>query len=247
MARRLACVFAHPDDETFAVGGTLARYAAAGVTVDLFCVTDGDAGRSSGVPISSRAALGTARRSELAEAARILGVSSVESAGEYDGTLHQTDPDSLIGRIVGFLRRARPHVVITFGPEGAPTGHRDHRAVSRATTAAFFLAGIPTENPEQLADGVAPHRGSRLFYTAWEPPPPGAELTLRSVPATASIDVRAFRDTIIAAFRAHRTQRDFEQRFMTEALKDVEQFALAAGVPQPSAMVTDLFDGLPAD
>jgi len=244
LARRLACVFAHPDDETFAVGGTLARYAAAGVTIDLFCATDGDAGRSSGVPISSRAELGARRRAELGEAARILGVASVYSAGHHDGTLHQGDPGPLIGCIVGFLRRARPDVVITFGPEGAPTGHRDHRAISRAATAAFFLAGSPTENTEQLVNGAAPHRASRLFYTAWEPPPPDAELTLQSVPATLRIDVRAFRDTIIAAFMAHRTQRDFAQRFMTEALKDVEQYALAAGVPQPSAMTTDLFEGL---
>lgn len=184
------------------------------------------------------------RRTELAEAARILGVASVYSAGHQDGTLHQGDPGPLISRIVGFLRRARPDVVITFGPEGAPTGHRDHRAISRAATAAFFLAGIPTENAEQLVNGVAPHRASRLFYTAWEPPPPHAELTLQSVAATASIDVRAFRHTSIAAFMAHRTQRDLEQRFMTEALKEVEQYALAAGVPQPSAMATDLFDGL---
>ena len=59
--RRLAAVFAHPDDETFATGGTLAKYADAGARVTLYVATDGDAGRSSGIPFSSREELGRIR------------------------------------------------------------------------------------------------------------------------------------------------------------------------------------------
>ena len=54
MTHRIGCVFAHPDDETFCVGGIVAKYAAAGVPVDLFCATNGDAGKSASVPVSSR-------------------------------------------------------------------------------------------------------------------------------------------------------------------------------------------------
>ena len=61
------------------------------------------------------------------------------------------DPDIVIGEIVALLRRERPDVVITFGPEGAPTQHRDHRAISRLATAAFLLAGTASAFPEQLA------------------------------------------------------------------------------------------------
>ena len=68
--RSLVAVFAHPDDETFAIGGTLARYAGEGVRCSLYCATDGDAGRSSGIPVSSRAELGALRRRELHAAAR---------------------------------------------------------------------------------------------------------------------------------------------------------------------------------
>ena len=51
--RTLAAVFAHPDDETFATGGALAKYAKTGTRVALYSATDGDAGRSSGIPIGS--------------------------------------------------------------------------------------------------------------------------------------------------------------------------------------------------
>ena len=56
--RTLSAVFAHPDDETFATGGTLAKYAEEGARVTLYCATDGDAGRTSGIPFSSREELG---------------------------------------------------------------------------------------------------------------------------------------------------------------------------------------------
>ena len=72
--RALAAVFAHPDDETFAMGGTLAKHADAGARVSLYCATDGDAGRASGIPFSSREELGRIRRAELLEACARLGV-----------------------------------------------------------------------------------------------------------------------------------------------------------------------------
>jgi LmbE family N-acetylglucosaminyl deacetylase len=244
LSRRIACVFAHPDDETFAVGGTLAHYAASGVPCDLFCATDGDAGRSSGVPVSSRAELAALRRNEVRAAARALGIQSVVFAGHPDGALAQADPNALIGEVVGFLRRTRPTVVLTFGPEGAPTGHKDHRAICRVATSAFFLAGLPTEYADQLTNGVEPHRSSRLFYVAWAPPPAEADLTLHSVPATATITTAPWKEQKMAAFMAHTTQRDHYNRFVELGMTDVEYFALAAGVAQPRAMISDLFEGL---
>jgi LmbE family N-acetylglucosaminyl deacetylase len=237
---RLACVFAHPDDETFSVGGMLAKLAEAGTRSALFCATDGDAGRSSGIPVASRAELGAIRRAELAAAARILGIASLSTPGHGDGLLRDVDPERLIGGIVLFLRTHRPQVVVTFGPEGAPNGHRDHRAISRAATAAFFLSGLATEFPEHLRE-VSPHRAARLYYCAWDPE---TEPRLLSVPLTARVDVASFRDRKRDAFLAHASQREHQARFETVALKDSECFALAAGEPQPRAVVEDLFEGL---
>ena len=71
--QRLTALFAHPDDETFATGGTIARYSSRRNRCSLYCATDGDAGRSSGIPVSSRAELGALRRAELHAACDVLG------------------------------------------------------------------------------------------------------------------------------------------------------------------------------
>ena len=241
--RRLGCVLAHPDDETFTAGGTIAKLAAVGDRIDLFCATDGDAGKSSGIPFSSRAELGARRRAELAAAARLLGIGSLSTPGHGDGVLKEVDPDRLIGEIVFFLRRYRPDVVLTFGPEGAPTQHRDHRAISRAATAAFFLAGLPTEYRDQLRE-VEPHIPARLYYVAWDPPAAGAELTARSLPVSCRVPVAEFLGVKREAFLVHATQRQHEARFETLTMLPEERFAFAAGVPQPRAVTESLFEGL---
>src|SRR5258705_8915525 len=174
--RGLTAVFAHPDDETFAIGGTLARYTGDGVRCSLYCATDGDAGRSSGIPVSSRAELGALRGAELQAASEVLGIAAIERGGHADGALAAADPEVVMAQIVRLIRRERPGVVVTFGPEGAPTRHRDPRAISRLATAAALLADTTTAYPEQLAEGLAPHRADRLCYVTLPPPAPGPQL-----------------------------------------------------------------------
>jgi LmbE family N-acetylglucosaminyl deacetylase len=214
------------------------------VACTLLCATDGDAGRTSDVKVTSRAALGAARRAELHAAARILGVRDVWTLGLGDGVLPQADADALTGEIVRFLRTHRPQVVVTFGPEGAPNAHRDHRAISRAATAAFFLAGLTTAFADQLDDGLAPHVPARLYYASWEPPRVGGPISVEAVPLTARLDARPWNGTKVRAFEAHRTQHVLRGTFLATALFDAECFALAAGVPQPAPVVDDLFAGL---
>lgn len=240
----LTGIYAHPDDETFSGGGTYARYAAAGVRCTIYCATDGDAGKTSGLRIASKQELGALRRKEMAAAARILGIQSVEFPGHPDGGLKGIDQDTLIGEIVKHLRRERPHVVITFGPEGAPNTHPDHKVISRAATAAFFLASNETAYANHMREGLAPHAPARLFYVAWPTPEPGAVLTVHGVPATVRIDVRKFREQENEAWRAHASQQALQQRFDETAATDEELFAFAAGTPQPKATIDDLFAGL---
>jgi LmbE family N-acetylglucosaminyl deacetylase len=242
LAPRIGCIFAHPDDETFCVGGIIAKYASAGAEIDLYCATHGDAGKSASVPVSSREQLAQIRRKELDAAARILGIHSIEIGRYRDGELSQADLSQLVGDIVAFIRRLRPHVLLGFGPEGAPTGHRDHRTLSYATTAAFFLSQLGTAYPEQT---LAPYRARRLYYHAWAYPMPDPKLKLEAVPTTALIDVRLWKDRKAAAFEAHATQRGSSHAFYSSALVDVEHLALAAGDAQPAPIVDDLFAGLP--
>jgi LmbE family N-acetylglucosaminyl deacetylase len=244
LSRRIAVVFAHPDDETFCTGGTIAKYCSAGVGIDLFCATNGDAGKTSGVPVSSREELARIRQSELRAAAQVLGIESIELAGYTDGTLHELEPTKLIGDVVAFLRRRRPTIVIGFGPEGAPTGHRDHRAMSRVVTAAFFLSGLKTAYPEQVETGLQPHRADRLYYHAWKYPHKDPRLKLESVPATVAIDNKPWLERKLSAFKEHKTQQYAYDLFVSDVLLEYEYYAFAAGTPQPNAMEDDLFSGL---
>lgn len=238
--RRLTALFAHPDDETFAIGGTLARYSGDGVRCSLYCATDGDAGQSSGIPVSSPAELGALRQAELKAACALLGVSAIELGGHPDGALASVDPDVVIGEMVQLLRRERPDVVITFGPEGAPTQHRDHRAISRLATAAVLLADRTTAYPEHLAGGLAPHRAERLCYVTWPPPAPRAEIATEGQPIHIAVPVGDWLDRKVAAFDAHRTQRQHRLHFERLALGEDECFFVASGTPAPRG-ATDLF------
>ncbi len=241
--RRLTALFAHPDDETFAIGGTLARYSGDGVRCSLYCATDGDAGQSSGIPVSSPAELGALRQAELKAACALLGVSAIELGGHPDSTLDSVDPDVVIGEMVRLLRRERPGVVITFGPEGAPTQHPDHRAISRLATAAMFLADTTTAFPEQLAEGLAPHRAERLCYVTWPTPAPGAEPATEGQPTHIAVAVSDWLDRKVAAFDAHRTQRQHRAHFERLALGETECFFVASGKAAPRG-ATDLFSDL---
>jgi len=239
----VTALFAHPDDETFATGGTLARCAAGGARCSLYCATDGDAGRSSGIPVSSRADLGWLRRAELADACTLLGIGTVTHGGHADGALGAADPELVIGEMVSLLRRERPDVVLTFGPEGAPTAHRDHRAVSRLATAAVLLAGTRTAYPEQLVQGVAPHRAARLCYVTWPVPSPGDVYQVEGQPVHITVDVRARHAQKREAFALHRTQRELMANFERAAMTDDECYFVALGTPAPVG-ATSILDGL---
>src|SRR6187401_166300 len=123
------CVLAHPDDESLGNGGTLARYAAEGVETYLATATRGERGWN-GPPDAypGPEALGRTREAELRAAAAELGLREVSFLDYIDGDLDQADPAEAVGRIGAVLRRVRPHVVITFGPDGA-YGHPDHIAI----------------------------------------------------------------------------------------------------------------------
>jgi LmbE family N-acetylglucosaminyl deacetylase len=241
--RSLTALFAHPDDETFAIGGTLARYTGDGVRCSLYCATDGDAGRSSGIPVSSRAELAALRRDELRAACDVLGIAAVECGGHPDGALASADPDVVISEMVRLIRRERPSVVITFGPEGAPTRHRDHRAISRLATAATLLADTTTAYPEQLAEGLAPHRPDRLCYVTWPTPAPGSEPNTEGQPVDISVPVQAWLSRKALAFEAHRTQHEHRAHFERLALMEAEAYFVAIGRPAPRG-AEDLFAGL---
>jgi len=152
-------VLAHPDDESLGVGGTLAKYASEGVETVLLTATRGDGGRYRGhrpgeAQHPGASALAKIRETELHAAAEVLGVRDVSLLDYRDQQLDRADPAEVIAHIAAHLRRVRPDVVVTFGPDGA-YGHPDHIAISQFATAAIVAAA---------RDGGAV---SKLYYMAW--------------------------------------------------------------------------------
>jgi LmbE family N-acetylglucosaminyl deacetylase len=153
-ALTLLCVLAHPDDESLGTGGTLAKYAAEGVKTYVISATRGENGRfGEGGERPSAEVIGTTREAELRAAAMELGVHEVTVLGYPDGGLDRIDWSAAQDVIAGHIRRVQPHVVITFGPDGA-YGHPDHIAISQLTTAAIVRAA----DRWQVA---------KLYYIAW--------------------------------------------------------------------------------
>jgi LmbE family N-acetylglucosaminyl deacetylase len=135
-SRRLLGVFAHPDDEIFCVGGTMAKCAARGVDVTLVSATRGEAGQIRDAAVATRQTLGQVREGELRLGCAHLGVREVLLLPYRDGTLADLPPEELTDRLRSVLRTVDPDVVVTFGEDGA-YGHPDHVAISRATTDAW--------------------------------------------------------------------------------------------------------------
>ncbi len=173
----LLAVFAHPDDESLGIGGTLAKYAAEGVKVSLICATRGEEGELNDPNLGPREQLAEIRERELRCACQVLGITGLYFLGYRDSgmagtpanddprSLVQADPYEVVGKIVRLMRQIRPQVVVTF-EEGGGYGHPDHKAIHRHTKAAFYAAGDPAQYPEHLAEGLEPHTPQRLYYTA---------------------------------------------------------------------------------
>ena len=173
MEHSLLAVFAHPDDEAFGTGGTLARYAAAGVATTLVCATRGEAGEIAEGVDATPETLGEVRERELRCAAETVGVRELIFLDYCDsgmaGTSVNQDPASFINapaevvvpQLVSIIRRVRPEVVVTFEPNGG-YGHPDHIAIHKHTVAAFHAAADPAL---YLELGPA-WQARRLFYTA---------------------------------------------------------------------------------
>jgi LmbE family N-acetylglucosaminyl deacetylase len=170
-AVKLMAVLAHPDDESLGVGGTLAKYASEGVDVHLLTATRGDAGRYRGLRPGDPqhpgpGALAAIREAELRAAAAVLGIRDVSVLDFQDRYLDGADPREAVTSIAVHLRRVRPDVVVTFGPDGA-YGHPDHIAISQFTTTAVVAAADPAFAVDGPGAATAPHSVSKLYYIAW--------------------------------------------------------------------------------
>ena len=170
----LLAVLAHPDDESFGIGGTLAHYAQRGVAVHLVCATGGEAGTLADEGLHGYDSLTDRRLSELCCAAQKLGLASVNLLGYRDSGMAGSDdnqhPEALINapldevasKIICHIRQYRPQVVITHDPIGGYR-HPDHIALHQAAVRAFYLAGEDDGGTGE--DGLPPYTPAKLYYS----------------------------------------------------------------------------------
>lgn len=245
----LMAILAHPDDESFAVGGTLARYYAEGVKITLLTATRGELS-TLGVGGWSREELAAMREVELQRAASALGLSDVRILGYSDGAVGTVPLEELGGGVLKIMEEVMPDVVITFHPAGV-TGHPDHVAISRAVTSAFQqLSARATGHDEGQS------RPSKLYY--WVVPQSIASSLNRDFGTTflgvaeeeiaAVIDVRDFLGVQSKAILEHHSQCEpfppvLRARLERQAGK--EYFALAVSrIGKDFETGHDLFAGL---
>lgn len=223
--------FAHPDDEGFGSGGTLAMLAARGAQVTLVCATNGDVGEISDPALATPANLYQVRQQELRRAMAVTGVADVRffnyrdsgMAGTDDNnhpdSLHQAAAGTVVGRLVEIIRERRPDIVITHDPSGG-YGHPDHRAMSRHTTAAY--------RQDVGEGGILDGRAALLYYVCFprsnfqrmwrkmvelDITPPFASRDIESVgtpddEVTTVLELSHWVDIKIESLNCHRTQID---------------------------------------
>jgi LmbE family N-acetylglucosaminyl deacetylase len=167
---RLMAVLAHPDDESFGMGGTLALYASRGVEVTLVCATRGEAGQVDPQYLEGFDSIAARREDELRCAATHLGLAKVHFIEYRDsgmpGSPDNDHPEALVNapleetaaQVACYIRTHKPDVVLTFDPYGGYM-HPDHIAIHHATVRAFELAA----SKERLDLGT-PHQAAKLYY-----------------------------------------------------------------------------------
>ena len=211
--RTLLAVLAHPDDESLACGGTLARAADAGANVVLLCATRGERGSISDPSLVPDGDLGRVRTAELREAAAVLGISQVTILDHPDGELRWTDVPELHDEIVSAIDRWRPDAVITFDEDGL-YWHLDHIGIHERTVAAvqslagqappLYFVTMPKGVIRELVHAARAVAGAPPDSSFWGIAPDafGAD----AAPPTFVVDVGKWVGRKVAALRCHRTQ-----------------------------------------
>ena len=257
--RRVACVFAHPDDDTFGVGGSLALHAQDELELTVILATSGEAGRIADDSLATRETLAKVREAEDVASWRALGLDpDVRFLRHPDGGLDRMPREALVAEVRDLLEAASPEVVVTFGPDGI-TGHEDHVAIGRIATEAFgdlrtSVSGTAFSRllHHAIPQGSLDRLNELLRERGLEPMDPTQPFMPRGVAdATigARIDVSSAYERKLEAIRSHKTQAELEDVpfDLWPEMLSTESFVVAWPERRPrDPVLTDLFEGLPS-
>lgn len=207
-------IHAHPDDQEFSVGGTLAKWARAGCEIISVVITSGDSGSNDSTKGAEyKPELARLRETEQLAANEVLGATQTVFLRHPDGELEPTM--ELRRELTLLIRKYKPDVVLSGNPEAWFYGneyinHPDHRAAARAACEAVFpSAGSRLMFADLLAEGFEPHEVKRLYMHGVDHP-------------DTWVDISATIDTKIEALGKHASQVDPEEvgKWMREWAKE---------------------------
>ena len=205
---RLLAVFAHPDDESFLAGGTLAKYAARGWDVRVISATYGENGPRGDNESLSTNEFADLRRSELQVACKALGIHPPMFLECADRAVAAICWNSAAKEMARIIRRLRPDVVITFGPDGI-SGHPDHVALSQIVTSAFWVATV-YKSPRQTLTRPTPAGLYYVLHSASVPESCTHERPTTELVLTTSIDISEVGERKLQAIRSYRSQKHLQ-------------------------------------
>lgn len=212
---KIVAVIAHPDDEAFGPGGTLAKLAKEGNDVYILCATRGESGASN--IGGQQTNLGEIRYKELLSSAKILGIKKIYFLGFIDGALCNNLYHQLAKKIEDKLKIIKPEILITYEPRGI-SGHIDHITVSLVTTYVFYKLPFIKNLDYYCIDET--QRNFIQDYFIYFPP------GYKKSEITKVVDISPVWQTKIAAIRAHQSQGKDAKRIilMLKALSILRGF-----------------------
>jgi LmbE family N-acetylglucosaminyl deacetylase len=257
--RRVTCVFAHPDDDTFGVGGALALRADDDLELTVILATSGDAGRIADASLATRETLSSVREAEDLASWAALGLEpDLRFLRHPDGGLSAMPREQLVAQVRDLLEATAPEVVVTFGPDGI-TGHEDHVAIGEIATEAFGALRTSESGSAfsrllhcAIPQGDIDRLNQLLRERGLEPMDPTQPFVPRGVPdgaIGARIDVSSAYERKVEAIRAHKTQAELDDVpfDLWPEMLSTEAFVVAWPERRPrDPILADLFEGLPS-
>jgi LmbE family N-acetylglucosaminyl deacetylase len=254
----LLVVVPHPDDETYAFGGTIALAADAGWHAVVHCASSGERGKRHDGGPADRDSVRQVREAEFRESCRVLGAETVSFWRMPDGAVTPSAEDTR--RLSDVLHSTGPAIVLTLGADGA-YGHPDHIAVHRWVVSAWKLLDVRPEFAfAAFPAGLFLPQYRKCISMMGDPPSPSPD-DIGSAAADVAVDISAARDRKVAAVACHASQlpggdpyRLFPATVLAGTLEQ-ERFtlhpeserthldALLASLPPPSNVVTPLEQG----
>jgi LmbE family N-acetylglucosaminyl deacetylase len=256
--RRVACVFAHPDDDTFGVAGSLALHGNDELQLTVVLATSGGAGRIADPSLATRETLGRVREAEDVASWRALGFEAdVRFLRHPDGGLARIPREQLVVEVRDLFEETAPEVVVTFGPDGI-TGHEDHVAIGAVATEAFHATRTTSSGTvfsrllhNAIAESSLDRLNELLRERGLEPMDPTQPFMPRGVPdhtIGVRVDCSSVYERKLEAIRCHKTQAELEDVpfDLWPEMLSTESFTVAWPERRPrDPVLTDLFEGLP--